>query len=121
MFQNPITQSLNPTITKPTMRPTKGPTCRRSAKMSSVVFLIRDPETVHACEEYARESFYEEEGDQPPLRTPLTAGTITRKHMTPARGEAHNLHGAKQGPQQGPPARTWTRTPGAGNPSGHTL
>jgi hypothetical protein len=46
LFQNPHTQSLQPTITMPTMHPTKGLTGRRSAKMSWAVILLQDPETL---------------------------------------------------------------------------
>ncbi len=48
---------MNPTITMPTIHPTKGLTGRRTAKMSWVVFLLRDPETLQTYEEYAMESF----------------------------------------------------------------
>jgi hypothetical protein len=40
LFQNPLTQSMNPTITMPTDHPTKGLTDRRTAKMSWAVFLL---------------------------------------------------------------------------------
>jgi hypothetical protein len=83
LFQNPLFQSMNPTITMPTAHPTKGPTGRRTAKMLWVVFLLQDPETLQTYEEYATESYFEAEGDQPPLPTPLTAGTSNRKHRTP--------------------------------------
>jgi hypothetical protein len=33
------------------------------------------------------------------------------EQRTPARGEPHNPNGAKQGPMQGPPAWTLTKTP----------
>ena len=66
LFQNPLTQTMNPTITMYTVHPTKGLTGRRSAKMSWAVFLLQDPETLQTYEEHARESFYEAEGDQPP-------------------------------------------------------
>jgi len=66
MFLKPLTQSMNPTITMPTVHPTKGLANRRSAKMSWAVFLLQDPETLQTYEEYAIESFYEAEGDQPP-------------------------------------------------------
>jgi hypothetical protein len=66
LFQNPLTQSMNPAITMPTVHPTKGLTSRKTAKMSWVVFLLQDPKTLQTYEEYVRESFYEAEGDQPP-------------------------------------------------------
>jgi hypothetical protein len=56
LFQTPLTQSMNSTITIPTIHPTKGLTGRRTAKMSWVVFLLHDPETLQTYEEYARES-----------------------------------------------------------------
>ena len=65
---------MNPTITTPTVHPTKGLT----AKMSWVVFLLQDPETLQTYEEYARESFYEAEEDQSPLPTSTAAGTTNR-------------------------------------------
>ena len=34
LFRNPLTQTMNPTITIPTVHPTKELICRRSAKMS---------------------------------------------------------------------------------------
>jgi hypothetical protein len=111
LFQNPLTQTMNPTITMPTVHPTKGLTCRKSAKMSWVVLLLQDPQTLQTYEEYAKESFYEAEGDQPPLPTPLPAGTSTRKPRIFARGELHKRTGTRRGPLQGPPAWTLTMTP----------
>ncbi len=66
LFQNPLTQAMNPTITMPTVHPTKGITSRRTTKLSWDVFLLQDPETLQTYEEYARESFYEAERDQSP-------------------------------------------------------
>jgi len=40
LFQNLLTQTMNPTITIPTVHPTKGLIGRRSAKMFWAVFLI---------------------------------------------------------------------------------
>ena len=57
LFQNPLTQAMNPTITMPTVHPTGGLTSRRTAKPSRVVFLLQDPETMLTYEEYGRDSF----------------------------------------------------------------
>ena len=65
LFQNPHTQSLHP-VTIPTIHPTKGLTCRRSAKITWAILLLRDTETLQTYEAFARESAYEEEGEQPP-------------------------------------------------------
>jgi hypothetical protein len=103
---------MNPTINIPTMHPTKGLAGHRSAKMSWTVLLLQDPETLQTYEEYARESFYEAEGGQPPpLPTPLSACTNTKKPRLLARGEPHIRTVAKRGPLQRPPAWTLTRTP----------
>jgi hypothetical protein len=40
LFQNPLTQTMNPTITMPTVHPTRGLTGRKSAKMFRVVLLL---------------------------------------------------------------------------------
>ena len=126
LFQNPLTQSMNLDMTMPTAHPTKGLIGRRTVKMSWVVLLLQDSETLQTYEEYAKESNYEAEGDQPPPPpppppTPLTADTSNREHMTPARGEPYILTGTKQGPQQGPRAWTLTRTPWSKASPGHTL
>jgi hypothetical protein len=57
---------MNPTMTMPTVHPTKGLTGRRTTKLSWAIFLLQDQETLQTYEEYARESYYEAEGDQPP-------------------------------------------------------
>ncbi len=66
LFQNPHTQSLHLTVTMPTVRQSKGLTCRRSAKMTWAALLLQDTETLQAYEEYARASAYEADGDPPP-------------------------------------------------------
>ncbi len=40
LFQNPLTQAMNPTMTMPTVHPTKGLTGRRTAKLSWAIFLL---------------------------------------------------------------------------------
>jgi hypothetical protein len=40
LFQNPLTQSMKPTMTMPTVHPTKGLTGRRTAKISWAVLLL---------------------------------------------------------------------------------
>jgi len=95
LFQNPHTQSMHPIVTIPTLHQTKRLTGRRSAK---------------EYKEFARESAYEAEGKQPPLPTPMSAGTNTTKHNLLARGGPHNHTRAKPGPLHGPPAWTFTRT-----------
>ena len=67
---------MNPIITMPTVHPTKGLTGRRTAKLSLVVFLLQDPETLQTYEEYARESYYEVEGDHP-----LPTNATNRRHQ----------------------------------------
>ena len=67
---------MNPTITMPIVHPTKGLTGRRSAKVSWAILLLQDPETLQTYEEYARDSFYEAEGDQPP-----STNAYTRRHQ----------------------------------------
>jgi hypothetical protein len=62
LFQTPLTQTMNPTITMPTVHSTKGLTGREPAKMSWAFFLLKDPETLQTYEEYARESFYGADG-----------------------------------------------------------
>jgi hypothetical protein len=76
LFQNPLTRTMNPTITMPNAHPTKGLTDRRSAKMSWAVTLLQVPETLQTYEEYARESYYEAEGDHPP-----PTNTTNRMHQ----------------------------------------
>jgi hypothetical protein len=66
LFQNPLTQAINPEVTMPTVHPTKGLTGRRTTKLYWAIFLLQDRETLQTYEEYARESYYEAEGDQPP-------------------------------------------------------
>ncbi len=46
--------------------------------MSWAVLLLQDTETLQTYEDYARESAYEAEGEQPPTLTPLLTGTNTR-------------------------------------------
>jgi len=50
LFQNPLIQSMNPTIPLPTVRQTKGYTSRRSQKMSWAITLLEDPETLQTYE-----------------------------------------------------------------------
>jgi hypothetical protein len=66
LFQNPLTQTLNPDISMPTIHPTKGLTGRRSTLINWAVILLRDQDTLQTYEEYARESYYDAEEDQPP-------------------------------------------------------
>jgi hypothetical protein len=66
LFQNPLTQTLQPEVPMPTIHPTKGLTGRRSAKLNWAVILLRDQDTLRTYEEYARESYYDAEEDQPP-------------------------------------------------------
>jgi hypothetical protein len=89
LFQTPLTQTMNPTIPIPKVHQTKGLTSRRSEKMSWAILLLQDSETLQAYEEYARESAYEAEGDQPPLPTPLLAGTNTKTPALLAKGGLH--------------------------------
>ena len=104
LFQNPLTQTMNPTITIPTVHPTEGLIGYRSAKMFWAVLLLQDHETLQTYEGCANESAYEAEGDQPPLPTPLPAGTNTRTPKLPAKEEPHQHTTAKLGAPQGPPA-----------------
>jgi hypothetical protein len=67
---NPLTQTTNPTIPIPKVHQTKELTRRRSEKMTWVILLLQDPETVQTYEKYARESAYEADGDQPPPSNP---------------------------------------------------
>ena len=78
LFQTPLTQTTNPTIPIPKVHQTKGKTCRRSEKVSWAILLLHDPETLPTYEDYARESAYEADGDQPPLLTLPIACTKTR-------------------------------------------
>ncbi len=50
----------------PTMHPTKGLTGRMSTKMTWAVVLLQDTKTLDTYEAYAKDSAYEEEGEQPP-------------------------------------------------------
>ncbi len=43
--------------------------------MNWAILLLEDTKTLQTYEEYARESAYEAEGDQPPTLTPLPANT----------------------------------------------
>jgi hypothetical protein len=42
LFQNPLTQTMNPTTPSPQVHPTKGLTCRRSEKMAWATTLLKD-------------------------------------------------------------------------------
>jgi hypothetical protein len=46
LFQNPLTQSMHPTVTIPTVHQTKGLADRRTTKMSWAILLLQDTETL---------------------------------------------------------------------------
>jgi len=46
LFQKPLTQTMNPTIPIPKVLKTKELTGRKSEKMSWVILLLKDPETL---------------------------------------------------------------------------
>ena len=87
LFQNPLTQTMNPAIPIPKVHQTKGLIGRKSEKMSWAILLLHDPETLQTYEDYAREPAYEADGDQPPpLLTLLIAGIKTRTRTLLAQG-----------------------------------
>jgi hypothetical protein len=43
LFQNPLTQTMNPEVTIPTVHQTKGLEGRKSAKMAWAILLLSDP------------------------------------------------------------------------------
>jgi hypothetical protein len=84
LFQNPLTQTLNPDVPMPSIHPTKGLTGRRSSKLSWATLLLSDLDTLQTYEEYARESFPDAEEDQPtstntPTRRPPQDTRSTRQ------------------------------------------
>jgi len=50
LFQNPLTQTMNPSVPIPQVHPTKGLTCRRSDKMAWATPRMHDPNTLSAYE-----------------------------------------------------------------------
>jgi hypothetical protein len=81
LFQNPLTQTMNPDITMLTVHLIKGLTSRRSSKMKWATLLLRDQETLQTYEEYATESYYEVEGDQPPPNQRLHTQALATRHQ----------------------------------------
>ena len=74
---------MNPTVPIPQVHPTKGLTGRRSEKMAWATTLLKDPNTLLAYEEYARESAYEVDVSQP---SPSTKHRQAQPIATPPMG-----------------------------------
>ena len=75
LFQNPLTQSMNSTISIPKVRQTKGLTGRKIEKMAWVLTLLQDPDTLRTYKDFARETAYETEDTQPHTSNPPTRRT----------------------------------------------
>ena len=129
LFQNPLTQTLNPEVPMPIPHPTKGLTGRRSAKLHWAALLLNDLDTLHTYEEYARESYNEAEDQPPPTNTSARKTPHQDTRSTRQRGltpQSPGRAGTPTGPaeQDGDPAARRRETsrgaaPGAGyRPSG---
>ncbi len=81
LFQNPLTQSMNPSVPIPKVHQIKGLTGRKIEKMAWAPTLLWDPETLRTYEDFAREAAYEMEDTQPQASTPPTHRA--QHHPTP--------------------------------------
>jgi hypothetical protein len=111
LFQNPLNQSMNPTVPIPKVHQTKGLTGRKIEKMAWALTLLQNPETLRIYEDFAREAAYETDDTQPLATSPPTRRThngITIPLPLPVTGGLN--YSAKRVPPRGPPAWTLTKT-----------
>jgi ribonuclease BN (tRNA processing enzyme) len=84
LFQNPLTQSMNPSIPIPKVHQTKGLTGRKIEKMAWALTLLQNPDTLRTYEDFAREAAYETEDTQPHASNPQSAEPKTIPLPPPA-------------------------------------
>jgi len=70
LFQNPLIQSMNPSVPIPKVHQTKGLIGRKIEKMVWALTLLQVPKTLRTYEDFAREAAYEMEDTQPPATNP---------------------------------------------------
>jgi hypothetical protein len=70
LFQNPLTQSMNPSVLIPKVHQTKGLTGCKIEKMAWALTLLQDLETLRTYENFAKEATYETEDTHPPATNP---------------------------------------------------
>ena len=97
LFQNPLTQSINPSVPIPKVHQTKGLTGRKIEKMAWALTLLQDPNTLRTYENFAREAAYETEDTQPYATSPPTRRA--QHHPTPP--TRHRRHAQTYPSQEG--------------------